>query len=85
MSRAFTVHFGFKGKNYTALVSFNSLATEETYLVKYLDEDIDQLIPGKRLLVSISGSIEDPKLRNEASNDLVGKTKEAIKGYLQSH
>jgi hypothetical protein len=85
MSRVFTVSFPFKGKNYTALVSFRCCATENSYLVKYLDEDVDPLIPGNRLVVSKSGDIEYPSPLDRVSKDLVSKTTQAIKGYLDLH
>jgi hypothetical protein len=82
MSRVFTINFSFKEKNYTALVSFRSREHELSYLVRYLDEDIDTLIPGNKLLVSLSGGIEYPKLETKLARDLVYKTTEAINGYL---
>lgn len=85
MSRLFTIHFPFKQKTYTALVSFKSKGYELSYLVRYLDGDIDTLIPGNKLLVSLSGGVEYPKLANKLAEDLVYKTTEAINGYLQSH
>jgi hypothetical protein len=85
MSRVFTVHFPFKGKNYTVLVSFNCYAAEHSYFVKYLDEDVELLIPGNRLVVSVSGNIDHPRSLSGVSKDLVYKTKEAIKGYLELH
>lgn len=85
MSRIFTVHFPFKEKTYTALVSFRSQGYELSYLVRYLDGDIDQLIPGNKLLVSLSGGIEYPKPVNKLAEDLVHKTTETINEYLQSH
>jgi hypothetical protein len=85
MSRVFTVNFRFKGKNYTALVSFKCCPRENSYLVKYLDDDVDSLIPGNRLVVSKSGNIEYPSPLDGLSKDLVSKTTQAIKGYLDLH
>lgn len=83
MSRIFTVNFPFKEKTYTALVSFKSYGYELSYLVRYLDEDVNTLIPGNKLLVSLSGGIEYPDLLNKLAEDFVYKTTEAINNYLQ--
>lgn len=83
MSRVFTINVSFKQKNYTALVSFHTQEYEQSYLVKYLDEDIDALIPGKKLQISLSGDIVHPKLESHLAHDLVCKTTEAISCYLQ--
>jgi len=85
MSRVFTVSFSFKEKNYTALVSFHSQEAHSSYLVKYLDEEVETLIPGNKLLVSLSGAVEYPELVNKIAYDLVYKTTEAINRYLQLH
>jgi hypothetical protein len=85
MSRVFTVHFSFKEKTYTALVSFRSQVYELSYLVRYLDKEINTLIPGNKLLVSLSGGIEYPHLANKLAQDLVYQTTEAINGYLLLH
>jgi hypothetical protein len=85
MSRVFTVNFPFKGRTYTVLVSFNCYATENSYLVKYLDQEAALLIPGSRLVVSVSGKVEYPKPLENFSKDLVSKTTQAIKGYLELH
>jgi hypothetical protein len=82
MSRVFTIQFSFKEKSYTALVSFS---TEHSYVVRYLDEEINSLIPEKKLLVPISEGAEYPRVENRFAQDLVLKTREAITGYLQTH
>jgi hypothetical protein len=83
MSRVFTINVSFKQKNYTALVSFRTRGYELSYLVKYLDEDVDSLIPGKKLQISLSGDIVHPKPESHLALDLVCKTTEAINCYLQ--
>lgn len=83
MSRVFTINVSFKQKNYTALVSFRTQGYELSYLVKYLDEDVDALIPGKKLQISLSGDAVHPKPESHLAHDLVCKTTEAISCYLQ--
>lgn len=85
MSRVFTVSFCFKEKKYTALVSFQSQELESSYLIRYLDQEVETLIPGNKLVVSHSGTIEYPKVMDKVACDLVYKTTEAINGYLQLH
>jgi hypothetical protein len=85
MSRVFTVRFLYKEKTYTALVSFGSQEREFSHTVQYLDEDIDALIPGRKLLVSLADGVQQPKLIGKLAQDIVYKTTEAINEYLQHH
>jgi hypothetical protein len=85
MSRVFTIQFYFKQKNYTALVSFCTQGIKDSCFVRYLDEEINSLIPEKKLLVSISGGVEYPKVEDRIAQDFIYKTREAINGYLQTH
>jgi hypothetical protein len=82
MSRVFTIQFAFKEKSYTALVSFS---TEHSYVVRYLDEEVNSLMPEKKLVFPISESTEYPTVGNRFAQDLITKTREAISGYLQTH
>lgn len=83
MSRVFTIQFAFKGKSYTALVSFMSQEKDICYQVRYLNDEVQKLIPGNKMLVSLSG-VENPRLENKFANDLICKTTEVVKDYLQS-
>jgi hypothetical protein len=85
MSRVFTIHFSFKEKTYSALVSFSSKEHELSYLVRYLDEEVETLIPGNKLLVSLLQGVEYPQLQNKLAHNLVYKTTEVINEYLRSH
>lgn len=81
MSRVFTIQFSLKGRNYTALVSFMSQEKDICYQVRYLDEEVQKLIPGNKLLVSLSG--DNLKPENKLASDLICKTTEVVKDYLQ--
>ena len=82
MSRVFTVNVPYKGQTCAALVSFDSEGYDMSFLVRYLDEDIQQVIPGRRIVVSLSEGIKSPKQLSRLAEDLLSLTTEAISGYL---
>jgi len=84
MSRIFTINFSFKEKIYTALVSSRSKEYEPSYTVRYLDEDVDTLIPGNKLVVNLTEGIQHPEVANKLAQDFIRKTTEVINGYLQN-
>jgi hypothetical protein len=53
MGRVFTVNVPYKGKKRAALVSFETESYDTSFLVRYLDEDIHMLVPGRRIVVSL--------------------------------
>ncbi|MFL5742149.1 MAG: hypothetical protein ACJ75B_18140 [Flavisolibacter sp.] len=82
MSRVFTINIPYKGQSCVALVSFDSEGYDMSFLVRYLDEDIQQLIPGRRIVVSLSEGIKSPKQLSRLAEDLLNLTTEAISGHL---
>jgi hypothetical protein len=82
MARVFTINFFYKGKTYSALVSFQAETYDMSFLVCYLDEDLSQLIPGRRIVLSLAEGIKSPKQLNKVAEDLVYQTTEAISGHL---
>ena len=82
MARLFTIEFPFKGKMESALVSFGSEAYDMSFVVRYLDEEMNQIIPGGRVVVSLSEGIKSPKQLSRLGEDLVYHTTEAINQYL---
>jgi hypothetical protein len=82
MARVFTIDFPFKGKMESALVSFGSEAYDMSFVVRYLDEDINQIIPGGRIVVSLSQGVKSPKQLTRIAEDLVYHTTAAISEHL---
>jgi hypothetical protein len=82
MARVFTINFSYKGELRSALVSFQAETYDMSFLVRYLDEDLGQLIPGRRIVVSLAEGIKSPKQLNKLAEDLVCQTAEAISGHL---
>jgi hypothetical protein len=82
MARVFTINFEYKGKVRSALVSFGPEDTDMTFLVRYLDEDLNELIPGRKIIVSLSEGVKSPKNINRLAEDLLNHTTEAISNYL---
>jgi hypothetical protein len=85
MARVFTVNVPYKGQSRAALVSFNSEGYNMSFLVRYLDEDIQHLIPGRRIVVSLSEGLRSPKELSRLAEDLLNETTEVISEYLNLH
>ena len=85
MARVFTVNFTYKGKSRAALVSFAGETCGTSFLVRYLDEDIGQVVPEKKLVVSLSEGLKSPKALSRLGQDLLNHTTEAISQYLHVH
>jgi len=85
MSRVFTVSFSFKEKTYTALVAFGPRGHGSSCLVKYLDPELNQLVPGNQFEISLREPTGDTKTESKFAEDLLVKTTQAITGYLKSH
>jgi hypothetical protein len=82
MVRAFSVNFPYKGRSQSALVSFREEGYELSFLVRYVDEEIKQLIPGGRIIVSLSEGIKSHKQLSKPADDLVCNTCKAISRHL---
>ncbi|MFL5808655.1 MAG: hypothetical protein ACJ749_03990 [Flavisolibacter sp.] len=82
MARVFSITFIYKGQPCPALVSFEPGGCDMSYLVRYLDRDISQLVPGGKIVVSLSEGIKSTKALSGLGQDLVYRTTEAISTYL---
>jgi hypothetical protein len=86
MARLFTLNFHFKEKTYTALVSFRTIGYDMSFQVRYMDNEIHQIIPGGRLMFNLSGTVIGPdNLNTEPAKELLTCTSEAISGYLKAN
>jgi hypothetical protein len=85
MARVFTVNIPYKGKLRAALVSFGVEGYDMSLLVHYLDEDISEVIPGRKVVVSLNEGIKSPKELTKLGEDLLNYTTQAISEYLQIH
>ena len=82
MSRVFTVTFPYKEKGCTALVSLKEEGYDLSFMVRYFDKELNALLPGGKLVFSLSEGI---KTAAGIPEDLVCCTSEAIAGYLRVH
>lgn len=87
MGRVFTVSFKFKEQPCTVLVSLNDRdGYNPAFSVHYLDKEVENIIPERRLVFSLVNGIENPKtIHDKIAEDLVEKTSEAITQYLSIH
>jgi hypothetical protein len=84
MARVFTVNFTFKDELHSALISFESRDYDMSFLVRYLDHELQEIIPGRRIVVSLSEGIKSPKILTKTAEELLARTTEAISEHLHS-
>jgi hypothetical protein len=82
MAGLFTIRVPFYKNTNTALVSFNSV-DDETFVVRYVEEEINEMIPGNKLIFTIYHGVISSATSTEPIQDLLYQTSRAISGYLQ--
>ena len=84
MSRVFTINVLYKGKFHLAVVSFDPAEINRTFLVRYMDDEINELIHSKHIVINFT---KDQTLANNSivGEELLAKTKEAINTYLYQY
>jgi hypothetical protein len=83
MARVFTVNVPYKGQSCVALVSFDAEGYNMSFLVRYLNEEIQQVIPGRKIVVSLTEGIKSPRELSRLAEELLNLTTEAISEYLE--
>jgi hypothetical protein len=83
MARVFSISFPYEGKPCVVLVSFDPEGYDMSFLVRYLDHDIREIIPEGKIVVSLSEGIKSPRILDSIAEDLVYHTTEAISSYLR--
>ena len=84
MSRVFTINIHYRGKFHLAEVSFDPTEVNRSFLVRYLDEEINDLIHQKNIVINFT---KEQTLINIdlIGEELLAKTKEAINTYLYQY
>jgi hypothetical protein len=85
MARVFSVNFPYRGKSRAALVSFEGEGYDMSFLVRYLDAEIYEMLPERKIVVSLTEGIKSPRDLTESGEDLINHTAEAISQYLLVH
>ncbi len=87
MGRVFTVSFHFMQQPCTALVSLkNKDDYNPSFCVHYLDKQVANILPERKLVFSLISGVEDPEMiSGKIAEELVEKTSEAITRYLEVH
>lgn len=83
MARVFTIRFPFKGQTLSAVVSLKQESYDMSFLICYMEDDVREVIPGRRVVLSLSEGIKSPKELTRYAEDLVSHTSEAITKHLQ--
>jgi hypothetical protein len=86
MSRLFTVNFRFKEAQYTALVSLQDKGYDLSFVIRYLNTEVDAILPERKAVFSLNNGIESPKnLSHKLAEEFVVHTSHAITHYLDHH
>jgi hypothetical protein len=83
MERNFVVEISFRGKCINAFVRLHQLKNEVGYCVDYLAEGVDDIIPGRRVLVDSNRRSPIAYDHPEAGN-LIEATIQSISAHLYS-
>ena len=83
MSRIFTLPFKFRKKTYTALVCLKTMGYDLLFIVRYLDKELTEIIPGGKFMFQLSGKVEGADLESNLAKELLSCTTDAIAGYLK--
>lgn len=85
MVRIFTLNFSFRERVCTALVSLRTVGYDLSCQVKYMDQDIHQIVPGGSLVFHLSGELKSgADFNGDPAQELLSCTTEAICGYLKA-
>jgi hypothetical protein len=82
MLRVFTIRFPYNGKTYSALVSFHPQSSDLSFAVRYLDEEISDVIPQRKVMIHLSKDLASPQPLSKLGQELVTYTSEAISEHL---
>ena len=84
MPRVFTINILYRRKFHLAEVSFDPNEVNRTFLVRYLDEEINELLHGKNIVINFTRDQTQANI-NLIGKELLAKTKEAINTYLYQY
>ncbi|MDB5251851.1 MAG: hypothetical protein JWP27_1020 [Flaviaesturariibacter sp.] len=83
MGRDFTVNFRYKEQPVTALVNLRDQGYDLSCMVRYLDQDIETMVPEGKLVFSLGNGLQAPRqLTGQPQLELFSRTSEAISRYL---
>lgn len=83
MARLFTVSIPYKNHEYPALVTLRTHGADISCLVRYVDKQLCDILPGGVLIFSLAEGLKQPlDLSTKQAEELVYNTTEAIALYL---
>jgi hypothetical protein len=83
MARLFTISIPFNNHEYPALVTLKSQGHDISCLVRYIDKQLRDILPGGVLIFSLAEGLKQPlDLSDRRAEELVYSTTEAITHYL---
>jgi hypothetical protein len=84
MQRVFTINVLYNGKFHLAEVSFDPEEVNRSFLVRYLDKEINDLIHQEKILINFTKEQTQANLKI-VGEELLVNTKEAINTYLYQY
>ena len=83
MARVFSLDIDFQQELYTALITLREDAHDVFYIVRYMNDDLQEIMSSKQLVLSLhNGLIEPEKLPSEQAEDLMLSTISALSEHL---
>ncbi len=83
MKRNFVIEIVFRGMSLSAFVKMYQLRTETGYCIDYLNEEVEKIIPGRKVLVGMSNR-SVLRYSHPDSKDLIDATVDSITAHLIS-
>ena len=84
MAKIFSLNIIFKSKEYPTLVIQQEIEDEVWYKVRYMDEDLHNILSSDHLSFNQLGELKQTVyLKNESATSLIQTTQEAVFNYLQ--
>jgi hypothetical protein len=83
MARLFTLNFHFREKPYSALVTIRDNGYDMVCIVKYMDEELHQVIPSGKFVFQLSGEVNCGIGSNPDLEELIACTSQAIAEHLK--
>jgi hypothetical protein len=84
MARLFSISIPFDGEEHTALVNIRQQGCDLVCVVRYIDKQLQYILPGGSLEFGLLEGLKLPKrLLTQDAENLVNNTVSAISRYLQ--
>ena len=84
MARLFTISFRYDDELYNTLVTVKTLPYYMEYTLSDLNEDLQQLLPGNKIISATPGSFAFPDAKAGHSTGLMNAIIKAVSAHMQT-